>query len=114
MGVERASVAACRVCRALPRRSYGLAYDSRRRRVVLIGGLAADPRRFLADTWTWDGTSWMELPADGHPGPGSRSHATLVDDVSGGRLLYFGGTTDGKLLQELWLFDHSGWRHWRP
>jgi hypothetical protein len=94
------------------RKSFGLAYDSLTRRVMLIGGLAQNPRRFLGDRWLWDGATWTELPTDGRPAPGPRSHATLLADPANSRLLYFGGTADGKLLQELCLYDRNGWRLW--
>jgi len=32
-----------------------MAYDSARQRLVLFGGITPD---FLADTWTWDGSTW--------------------------------------------------------
>ena len=97
-----------------PRRNFGIAYDSRRGRVVLLGGLTADPRRWLGDHWTWDGARWTEIPsAQMQPSP--RSHATLLDDRRAGRLLYFGGASDrGAIHRELWIFDRDGWRLWRP
>ncbi len=96
------------------RRNFGIAYDSRRQRVVLIGGLTPDPRTWLGDHWTWDGSAWTELPsAPVQPSP--RSHATLVDDRRAGRLLYFGGASDrGAIHRELWIFDRDGWRRWVP
>ena len=38
----------------------GLASDSKRDRVVLFGGQTAAGSTPLADTWTWDGTTWTE------------------------------------------------------
>ena len=96
-----------------PRRNYAIAYDSRRERVALIGGLAPSPRRPLADHWTWDGTAWTELPTTG-TAPAARSHATLVNDARSGRLLLFGGAGAGGLQRELWIFDRDGWRRWAP
>ena len=94
-----------------PRRNYAIAYDSRRERVVLVGGLAPSPRRPLADHWTWDGTAWTELPS-ADVAPAARSHATLLNDARNGRLLYFGGSGAGGLQRELWIFDRNGWRRW--
>ena len=94
-----------------PRRNYAIAYDSRRERVVLIGGLAPSPRRPLADHWTWDGATWTETPSAG-VAPAARSHATLLNDTRNGRLLYFGGAGAGGLQRELWIFDREGWRRW--
>jgi hypothetical protein len=95
-----------------PRRNFGLAYDARRGRVLLVGGLAASPRRPLDDRWTWDGASWTREPDD-PAAPGARSHASLVTDAARGRLLYFGGAGPAGLLRELWILDRGGWRPWR-
>jgi hypothetical protein len=95
----------------LPRRNYGIAYDSRRERVVLVGGLASSPRRPLADHWTWDGTTWTEVSSAG-VAPPARSHATLLNDARNRRLLYFGGVGAGGLQRELWILDRDGWRRW--
>ena len=70
-----------------PRRNYAIAYDSRRQRVALIGGLASEPRRPLGDHWTWDGAGWSEV-ASAPVQPSARSHARLVNDARNGRLLY--------------------------
>jgi hypothetical protein len=94
-----------------PRRQFAIAYDSRRRRVALIGGLAASPRRPLADHWTWDGRAWTEIARTGVQ-PTARSHATLLDDARHGRLLYFGGAGEEGLRRELWIFDRDGWHPW--
>jgi len=96
-----------------PRRNYAIAYDSRRRRVALIGGLASAPRRPLGDHWTWDGATWSEVAAMPVQ-PSARSHATLVNDAPNGRLLYFGGSSEEGLQRELWIFDAAGWRLWQP
>jgi hypothetical protein len=96
-----------------PRRNYAIAYDSRRRRVALIGGLAPAPRRPLGDHWTWDGTTWSEV-ASAPVQPSPRSHARLANDARNGRLLYFGGVSAQGLQRELWIFDADGWRRWQP
>ena len=96
-----------------PRRNYAIAYDSRRRRVALIGGLASAPRRPLGDHWTWDGATWSEV-ASAPSQPAPRSHARLANDARNGRLLYFGGSSAQGLQRELWIFDADGWRRWQP
>ena len=93
------------------RRIYGIAYDSRRQRVVLLGGITSNPRRWLADHWTWDGSAWTEVPSTPVQ-PSPRSHATLLDDPRAGRLLYFGGANDRGMQRDLWIFDRNGWRRW--
>ena len=91
------------------RRNFGIAYDARRARVVLLGGLAANPRRWLGDHWTWDGASWTEVPTATMQ-PSARSHTTLLNDARGGRLLYFGGASEQGIRRELWVFDAHGWK----
>ena len=102
-----------RVATPPARRNYAITYDSRRQRVVLIGGLTANPRRWLGDHWTWDGATWTEV-ASAPVQPSPRSHATLLDDARAGRLLYFGGASDRGIQRELWIFDRDGWRRWEP
>jgi hypothetical protein len=99
--------------RRWPESNGGVAYDSRRERVVLVGGLTRDPRRWLGDHWTWDGSAWTELPSEPMQPP-PRSHATLLDDPRAGRLLYFGGASDRGVLRELWILGRDGWRRWPP
>jgi hypothetical protein len=96
------------------REQYGIAYDPGTRRVTLIGGLEENPRRFLADRWAWDGAAWAEVPADGRPAPGPRSHTTLLTDARNARLLYYGGASQDGLLQELWFLGSDGWTQWSP
>lgn len=88
----------------------GLAYDHRLEQVVLIGGRADADDAFLGDIWTWDGRQWHPFQAPAGVAPGARSHATLLWDAGGRRLLYFGGAGTGGLLRELWQFDRHGWR----
>jgi N-acetylneuraminic acid mutarotase len=49
-------------------------------KVVLFGGENDDTGigqspNYLGDTWTWDGSSWTEVPG---PGPGARSRAVMM------------------------------------
>ena len=94
-----------------PRHVYGLAYDPRLQRVVLVGGQTfARPSAYVGDAWTWDGARWTALTMAGAPGPRAGGH--LVRDDRNGRLLYFGGYRGPpmQLLQEMWVLDAGGWR----
>jgi hypothetical protein len=51
-----------------PRRGHAMAYDPRRKRVVLFGGQAFTVKpnnilesRMLSDTWEWDGANWTQV-----------------------------------------------------
>jgi hypothetical protein len=93
------------------RHVYGLAYDPRLRRVVMVGGQSfARPRVYFDDAWTWDGSQWTELPRVGDAAPIGRAGGALVSDARNQRLLYFGGYRGVPPLQELWQLDARGWR----
>src|SRR5207247_1336868 len=55
------------------RAGHSLAYDSARGRVVLFGGCASTVTvgagDFLADTWEWDGTTWIQMAPATSPSP---------------------------------------------
>jgi cysteine-rich repeat protein len=72
------------------RTDHGMAYDPRRARVVVFGGLSAPDR--VNNAWEWDGTTWTEI----FPivVPTARSGLALVGDVTGA-LVAFGGVTTG-------------------
>ena len=69
---------------ALPpsRAHAAMAYDPRRDRVVLFGGELPGRAARLADTWTWNGTSWTQLPSPQAPG-GQSCHAMAYDPSRG-------------------------------
>ena len=95
-----------------PRQTYALAWDSRRQRVVLRGGQGGTRGPYLADQWTWSGTEWTEiLPT--RTSPAARGGATLVDDRSRARLLYFGGYNDQQ-LGDFWSLRDDVWTRIGP
>ena len=60
-----------------PRDGHAMAYDPVRQRVVLFGGQADGPT-WLADTWEWDGVTWIQRsPATSPP---MRAHAAMAFD----------------------------------
>jgi len=91
------------------RQTYGLAYDARRRRVVLVGGQGGRAGPYFDDEWTWDGAQWSQTTRPRGTVPAGRGGASLIDDSTRGRLLYFGGYSDS-LLADLWALDAGGWR----
>jgi hypothetical protein len=89
-----------------------LAYDSRRQKVVLFGGVSApdasNQQMFLGDTWTWDGTRWTRA-ADAGP-RGRYAHGMVYDERRGVVLLYSGAAAhSGAPLGDMWQWDGRRW-----
>lgn len=89
------------------RHSSGIAYDSKRKRILLFGGLGADG--FLGDTWAFDGQHWTELDAKGPP---ARAMGYLAYDVKRDRVVLFGGRSGWPDADhnDTWEFDGHAWR----
>jgi hypothetical protein len=84
-----------------------VAYDTRRKRIVLFGGLKPD-RTVSGETWEFDGNEWSQLSATG-PGP-LQSPAMVYDEARGVTLL-FGGRNDTRALNgHTWQWDGAAWR----
>jgi hypothetical protein len=94
----------------LARRSAGVAYDSRRGRVVVFGG--SGPSGLLGDTWAWDGERWTKLADDGPP---KRAMGYMAYDANRDRIVLFGGRlgwpTD---IDDTWEFDGVRWSRVLP
>jgi hypothetical protein len=68
-----------------------MTYDAARQRVVLFGGSNGTANAF-ADTWEWDGTTWLQLNL-ASPVP-DRSLFAMAYDSSRQRVVLFGGLSD--------------------
>jgi hypothetical protein len=83
-------------------------YDSRRKRIVLYGGVGNkasreyDDRR--GDTWEWDGKRWFQM-ADTSVGMRDH-HAMAYDEARGKTVMYGGVSSDRTLPRETW--EHPG------
>ncbi len=91
----------------MARSGAGAAYDSRRGRVVIFGGVSDSG--FVNDTWAWDGEAWAKL-AD--TGPEARGMGYMAYDKSRDRIVMFGGRKgypNGD-LNDTWEWDGTGWR----
>jgi hypothetical protein len=78
-----------------------MAYDAATGTVVLFGGVGRVPHgnRVLADTWTWDGTTWtQQTPATSPPG---RDDAAMAYDGAASTVVLFGGHRHG-FLADTW------------
>jgi len=91
--------------RPVPRSGFGLAFDSRRSRLVLFGGSDSAYSR-LDDTWEWWNDRWTRI--DG-PGPAARSDFAMTYDARRGRVVIFGGRSAAGLQSDTWEFDGEHW-----
>ncbi|MEM7201456.1 MAG: kelch repeat-containing protein [Planctomycetota bacterium] len=102
---------------------HNAVYDQARQRVVVYGGATTmwavrfpwshsrPLGPFLDDTWTWDGTTWVEQqPAERPP---ARHTAAMAYDSSAERTLLFGGD-GGFLRNDTWEWDGTQWRERQP
>ena len=91
----------------------GMVYDAARKTVVLFGGtgwvtgyLLGD----LSDTWTWNGTSWIQQ----HPmvSPPPRHGFSMAYDGATGDVVLFGGDSGTRvpaLLNDTWSWNGTNW-----
>lgn len=86
----------------------GAAWDSRRGRLVLFGGVGLDSREDRrGDTWEWDGTTWHRAPEGT---VGTRDHHALAYDAARGRVVLYGGNaTRETLATTTWEWDGTRW-----
>jgi hypothetical protein len=83
---------------------FAMSYDSRRKRVVLVGGTQS------AKTWEWDGTTWHVAATEG---PGARYEPSMAYDSVHDRTILFGGViTDSSkpvIPNDTWQWDGKTW-----
>jgi hypothetical protein len=96
-----------------PRARTALAYDSRRRQVVLFGGVTPpgpdNTQVFLGDTWIFEGGRWRSVPQVDGP-RGRYAHAMVFDERAGLVLLYGGsGAHSGAPLADMWSWNGVRW-----
>lgn len=75
----------------LVRQDHSLVYDPIRGQLVLFSGRPSTIAPAVDDAWALDATGWTALPASGAP----RASAGAAFDVANGRVLVYGGTSDG-------------------
>ena len=82
------------------------AYDAGLRQIVVFGGGGGN-KAPVDDTWTWDGSNWMQkLPATRPP---AMAGAAIAYDSVRARVVVF-GETDGAT----WLWDGVNWERKSP
>lgn len=89
-----------------PRHHHAVAFDSRRGRLVLYGGIDA-AGDWPIDVWEWDRSRWHRIE---DTGPGQRGHHALTFDAARGRVVLRGGTTPSRVQPtETWEWDGERW-----
>lgn len=82
------------------------AYDSDRRRFVLVGGHIGG-RAFPADTWEFDGRRWNRVATDGPP---PMLGSAMAYDARRRVLVLFGGLEPtGRKRNDTWEWDGTRW-----
>lgn len=92
-----------------PRKNSRLAFDHARGVAVLFGGEDATER---ADTWEWDGTTWMNRSPAGSPPP--RTEHAMVYDLRRRAVVLFGGIADTEVLGDTWTWNGIQWTKLAP
>jgi hypothetical protein len=88
------------------RAEAAIAYDRKRRRIVLFGGyrrISGSTERF-GDTWEWDGIQWIRVAADG---PSPRNNAAMTYDDRLHEVILFGGPGPSS---ETWAWNGQIWK----
>jgi hypothetical protein len=84
-----------------------MAYDAKRKQVVMFGGAVDTSGNVIDDTWAWDGTVWTRV-ATGGPFP--RAQATMAYDPIHEQIVMFGGVDMGQQrLDDTQLWDGTSW-----
>jgi hypothetical protein len=94
------------------RNAHVTVYDGMRREVILVAG--ADERQVLGSTWSWNGTHWREIAADG---PTPRTFAAIAADPArtrvflfgGNRVLFGSGHPGDTVLGDFWMWNGARW-----
>lgn len=92
-----------------PRYASAAVYDSRRRRIVSVGGRSGKPEAIRGDTWEWDGENWRLMAED--PAV-ARDHPMMAYDADRGRTVLFGGGKWPRVLPwaaDTWEWDGIRW-----
>jgi hypothetical protein len=77
---------------------HGMAYDVRRRRTIVFGGIVDRPA--MDRGWEWDGRAWQPLGVAS--GPRSRVGPAMVYDAAREAVVLFGGYAGGEYLSDTW------------
>jgi hypothetical protein len=92
-----------------------MAFDLARRQTVLFGGL--NDGGLLGDTWTWDGTTWMQENPDASPR--ARDQSGFAYDKARQEVVLFGGYGPGPprpdfVVGQTWTWNGTTWTQKHP
>ncbi len=93
------------------RSGHALAYDAKRGKTVLFGGLSATSP--LNETWEWNGTAWTAVCLDAACAasrPPARFAHAMVYDAARGVTVLFGGQGQNSALRDTWQWDGKSWK----
>lgn len=77
------------------------------RTIVFGGTLTLYGVLRTADTWQFDGVRWTQVDTANQPT--ARVYHAMSDDIQRGRVVLFGGSADGGLVNDTWEFDGVNW-----
>jgi hypothetical protein len=90
-----------------------MAFDSATNQLILFSGIGNSG--LINDTWSWDGTNWIQLfPATS---PLAREAAVMAFDSATNRLILFGGFDgigNSGYLNDTWSWNGSTWTQLFP
>ena len=95
-----------------PARAYAsMSYDVAGT-MLILGGQGACAGVPCSDAWTWNGTTWSQLGS-----PSARWYGSMSYDAATGKVILFGGCSDGACnnpLNDTWSYDTYGWHQLNP
>ena len=89
----------------LPRHGHRMVYNASREAVVMFGG-RTHGKKYLGDTWSWDGETWTQVAA---VGPEPRDHHGMVYDPARDRVVLQGGYNGTVSFEDTWEWDGREW-----
>lgn len=93
-----------------PREEMAMVYDASLQRVILFGGYDRDTDTIYGDTWTFDGSNWVDItPADPAASPSARYRTQTVYDSARLRTVMFGGFDGTAIRQQTFEFTGNVW-----
>jgi hypothetical protein len=90
-----------------PRYGHAMAYDARRKVVVMFGGWN-DRGQPLRDLWEFDGQTWVM--SNTRTAPPARAWHAMAADQFNQRITLFGGQTHAGALDDTWQWDGRLWQ----
>ena len=94
-----------------------MAYDAATKQLILFGGYDGYGEHGLSDTWTWNGSNWVQLHPATSPPP--TSDEGIAYDPATKQILIFGGyqwftNGTGETQQNMWAWNGSDWQQVTP